>query len=55
MAVSQKIWTAGEKLATYVGMQGKMKSKDSAQIVFHSFYLFLLSKNVSRVCTDVHI
>ena len=29
MAVSQKIWTAGEKLATYVEMQGKIKSEDS--------------------------
>ena len=29
VAVSQKIWTAGEKLATYVEMQGKIKSEDS--------------------------
>ena len=28
VAVSQKIWTAGEKLATYVEMQGKIKSED---------------------------
>ena len=37
VAVSQKIWTAGEKLETYVEMQCKIKQEDSKEAGFKRF------------------